>query len=94
MSVSLRVLIIEDSENDALLTVGELNRGGYEVTFKRVETEEAMKAALDKEKWDAIISDYKMPRFSAPKALGVTQERDIDLPFIVVSGTIGEEAAV
>jgi len=90
----LRVLIVEDSENDALLIMRELKRGGYDLTFKRVETPETMKVALQMEAWDLIISDYKMPHFSAPAALTLLKESGLDLPFIIVSGAIGEDTAV
>ncbi|GAF83264.1 unnamed protein product, partial [marine sediment metagenome] len=94
MGKPLRVLIVEDSEDDALLVIREVERGGYETTFERVETAEAMTAALEKQAWDIIITDYKMPHFSAPEALDLFKETGLDLPFIVVSGTIGEETAV
>jgi PAS domain S-box-containing protein len=93
-SKPLRVLIIEDSEDDAQLVVRELRRAGREVAFERVETPEAMAAALDRESWDLFVSDYRMPRFLAPEALALYRERSLDAPFIVVSGTIGEEQAV
>jgi len=92
------VLIVEDSEDDMLLLVRELRRGGYDPTFERVETAAAMRAALDQQKWDIVLSDYSMPRFSAPAALALLQdlsiESGLDLPFIIVSGAIGEETAV
>ncbi len=94
MGAPLRVLLVEDSENDALLLLRELRRGGYKPICERVETPEAMEAALEGEAWDAIISDYYLPRFSAPAALEVLREKGLDLPFIVVSGKMGEEAAV
>ena len=94
MSKPLRVLIVEDSEDDALLVLRELERRGYEVTSQRVETAEAMSAALDEESWDIILADYAMPQFSGPAALELLQGKGLDLPFIVVSGTIGEEVAV
>ncbi len=94
MSVPLRVLLIEDSEDDAALLVRTLRSGGYELTCERVETAAAMRAALDQQPWDLVISDYSMPQFSGPAALQLLQEAGIDLPFIVVSGTIGEETAV
>ncbi len=94
MSKPLRVLIVEDSEDDALLTIRELERGGYALTFERVETAEAMAAALKKQAWDIIISDYSMPHFSGLKALKLLQQSGLDLSFIVISGTIGEEVAV
>jgi PAS domain S-box-containing protein len=94
MNKLLRVLIVEDSEDDALLVERELKQGGYEVSFKRVETEEAMDAALSKEKWDIIISDYVLPHFSGLEALGLVKRKGIDLPFIITSGKIGEEAGI
>ncbi len=94
MKTPLRALIVEDSEDDCLLLKGELTRGGYEVTHERVETPEAMNAALDRGDWDIIISDHRMPQFSSVAALELHKERTRDIPFIVVSGSIGEELAV
>ena len=90
----LHVLIVEDSEDDALLLVRELRRGGYEPVFERVETPESMKEALEKGKWDIIISDFILPRFSGIAALDVLKRSGIDLPFVIVSGKIGENTAV
>jgi len=90
----LRVLIVEDNEQDSLLLVRELRRGGYEPFVERVETADAMKAALEERHWDIVISDYAMPAFSAPAALSLLKESRLDVPFIIVSGTIGEETAV
>ena len=94
MGKPLRVLFVEDMEEDALLVLRELKRGGFDVTFDRVDTPEAMCAALGRQPWDIVISDYSMPRFSAPLALALVKERKLDLPFIIVSGTVGEETAV
>jgi signal transduction histidine kinase len=94
MSVPLRILIVEDSEDDAVLMLLELRRNGYEPTSERVDSAEAMSAALDRQTWDLILSDYAMPHFSMSAALTMVQEKGLDLPFIVVSGAIGEEAAV
>jgi two-component system cell cycle sensor histidine kinase/response regulator CckA len=91
---ALRVLLVEDSEDDAELTLRALKRAGYEVTHERVQTAATMAAALDSRSWDAIVSDYAMPEFDAPGAFRVLRERDLDLPFIIVSGTVGEETAV
>ena len=94
MGKLLRVLIIEDSEDDALLLIRELRRGGYDVEFERVDTAAEMRLALDQKNWDLILSDYSMPEFNAPKALELLKTSGLDLPFIIVSGTIGEETAV
>src|SRR5215216_1705787 len=94
MSIPLRLLLIEDSEDDASLVVRTLRRGGYDLTYERVETAEAMRDALARHPWDLVISDYSMPQFTGPAALGLLHEIGIDLPFIIVSGTIGEETAV
>ena len=94
MAKPLRVLIVEDSEDDALLVIRELERGSYDTTSERVETAEAMTDALEKQVWDIIIADYKLPHFSAPEALELFHQSGLDLPFIVISGTIGEETAV
>jgi PAS domain S-box-containing protein len=90
----LRVLIVEDSEDDATLLARELTRGGLDVVVERVDSPDAMRGALERERWDLVIADYTMPRFSAPAALALLKERGLDLPFIIVSGTIGEEVAV
>ena len=93
-TIPLSVLIVEDSEDDALLLLRELKRGGYEPTSERVDTPDAMKAVLDTGTWDIVISDYNMPHFTAPAALKLLQNTGLDLPFIVVSGNISEETAV
>jgi DNA-binding NtrC family response regulator len=94
VSRPLRALIVEDNERDAALLVRELRRGGYDLSFERVDTPDAMNALLDNQTWDVVLSDYSMPRFSAPAALALVRGRDLDLPFIIISGTIGEETAV
>jgi signal transduction histidine kinase len=94
MATPLHVLFVEDSPDDADLTTVALVRGGYELTSERIDTAAAMTAALDAKRWDVIISDYSMPTFSAPAALAILQRRGLDIPFIIVSGTVGDEAAV
>jgi two-component system, cell cycle sensor histidine kinase and response regulator CckA len=94
MNRPLKLLIVEDSEDDALLVVRELRRGGYAPEFDIVETAEAMRTALEKQTWDIVISDYSLPGFDAPGALNIVIESGLDLPFIIVSGAIGEETAV
>lgn len=93
-SRSIRILMIEDSENDVLLIIRELKKGGYDVFYERIETAVAMKKALKEKSWDIIICDYKMPRFNAPAAIAILKESAVDIPMIIVSGTIGEETAV
>jgi len=94
MKTVLRILVIEDSEDDALLVLHQIKKGGYDIEYERVETAERMKAALKDKKWDIILSDYKMPCFNGLEALTVLKESGIDIPFIVISGTIGEDVAV
>ncbi|MFQ5655952.1 MAG: HD domain-containing phosphohydrolase [Candidatus Methylomirabilales bacterium] len=94
MSRPLRVLIVEDSEDDVVLLLRALRLGGYDPTFERVDTSEAMNAALDKQTWDIIIADYVMPHFSALAALDLLKQRGLDMAFIIVSGKIGEDIAV
>lgn len=93
MGKRLRVLIIEDSEFDATLLLRLLGKGGYEIEHERVETAGQLKAALEKE-WDLVIADYNLPQFSAPDALKLLKETTRDIPFIIVSGAIGEATAV
>ncbi|OUL18793.1 hybrid sensor histidine kinase/response regulator [Nostoc sp. RF31YmG] len=90
----LRVLIVEDSEDDTLLLVRELRRSEYTLNYVRVDTADAMQAALDQQSWDIVIADYSLPAFSGLDALKLLQRRKLDLPFIIVSGTIGEDIAV
>ncbi len=94
MAKALRALIVEDVEGDALLVVRELRRGDFDVTYERVDTAEAMAAALANQAWDIVLSDYSMPRFDAPAALRLLRERNLDLPFIIISGTANEDIAV
>jgi PAS domain S-box-containing protein len=89
----LRLLIVEDTPTDAELMLRELRRSGFEVDWKRVETEGDYLAALSSE-IEFILSDYAMPQFSGLRALELLRERKLDIPFIIVSGTIGEETAV
>jgi diguanylate cyclase (GGDEF)-like protein/PAS domain S-box-containing protein len=94
VSRAIRVLIVEDSPSDALLIEHELNHAGYDVTSHRVETALELAAALDEESWDIVICDYRLPGFSAPGALELFKARGLDQPFIVISGSIGEQKAV
>jgi len=90
----LKVLIVEDSERDTALLLIELQKAGYAPLYKRVDTAVEMRSALDAEPWDVVISDHVMPTFSSFAALRLLHSKDIDLPFIIVSGQIGEDAAV
>jgi two-component system, NarL family, sensor histidine kinase UhpB len=95
MGVTLRVLLVEDYEDDALLLLRELRRGGYEPLSERVDTAEAMETALDEREWDLVIADHSMPAFSSLAALELLRSKGFaELPFIIVSGHIGEDVAV
>jgi len=91
MSCPLRVLIVEDSADDTLLIAAELQRGGLDPVFERVETAASLEAALAVHNWDVIISDYSMPELTGPAALALYRQSGLDIPFISVSGTVGEE---
>lgn len=93
MPEALRVLIIEDSVEDTFFVVRELQRGGYQVDFERVETQGAMERALEARQWDVVISDYRMPSFDGATALEVFRAKGLDIPFIIVSGALGETRA-
>src|SRR5581483_12205071 len=94
MAGLLHVLVVEDSENDTSLLLEELRQKGYKPVHERVEHAAAMTSALERRNWDVVVCDYVMPEFSGPNALKLLREKKMDLPFIVVSGTYGEEAAV
>src|SRR5882757_3934990 len=94
MGTPLRVLMIEDSEDDAVLLLRELRRGGYDVEFERVDLPGTLKSALDTQVWDLVVSDFSMPHFSGTDALRLLRAKGSDVPFIFVSGTMGEETAV
>ncbi len=90
----LKALIVEDSEDDALILLRQLKRGGYDIEYQRVETAETMENALHSFDWQIVFSDYSMPRFDGLMALAIFNKSEIDIPFIMISGTIGEETAV
>src|SRR5260221_5571575 len=90
----LRVLIVEDSHDDTFLVMRVLQRGGFDVSHERVDTLGAMKEAIEQHKWDLIISDYSLPGFGGAAALAMYRKSGLDVPFIIVSGMMGEEIAV
>ena len=92
--IPLHALVVEDSEDDTLLLVRELTRGGYDVNYHRVDTYDTMSTVLTQRAWDIVFADFTMPHFSAFEALKLLRESGQDLPFIIVSGTIGEDRAV
>lgn len=94
MNKPLRILLVEDSEDDAELLVDELEHSGYDLIYERVDTAAAMNSILEQKLWDVVIADYTMPSFSAPAALSLLKEKQLDLPFIIVSGSVGEDTAV
>ncbi|GEM_PF-2454413 len=94
MGIPLKALIVEDNEGDLQLLVRALTQGGYEVSYRRVEDTESLSKALLGESWDVVFLDYRLPNLSAPQALQVLADLQIDKPCIVVSGAVGEEAAV
>src|SRR3712207_1318829 len=95
MGESLRVLLVEDSEDDATLLLRELRRGGYDPLCERVDTAGDMETALDERVWDLVIADHSMPAFSSSAALELLRRKGfVDVPFIIVSGHIGEDGAV
>jgi PAS domain S-box-containing protein len=91
---SLNVLIIEDSTADTELLIYEMRRGGFDPVYERVDTPDEMRSALETRNWDLIVADYNLPEFSAPDALELLQTMGRDIPFIIVSGVVGEETAV
>jgi len=94
MSTPIKMLIVEDREDDVMLVVHELSRNDFEVQHLQVSNANEMQAALENQSWDIIISDYTMPTFNGIEALGILRQKDNETPFIFVSGTIGEEVAV
>ena len=94
MNKVLRVLFVEDCEDDVVLLVRELRRGGYTPRMQRVDTAASFREALRNDEWDIVISDYSMPGFNGVQALAIHCELAPELPFILISGTVGEEIAV
>ena len=94
MGRTLRVLNVEDSEPDMALITRQLKVAGFDPRSDRVETAAALQAALASREWDVILCDYSMPQFNALAALALVKKMKVDIPFIIISGTIGEAAAV
>lgn len=94
MNQPLRLLLVEDSENDALLVVRELSKSGFTLEHVRVDTQAGLRSALDEGDWDIVITDHNMAGFNSDETLAIVRERDVDLPIIIVSGSIGEDIAV
>ncbi len=94
MDRKLKLLIVEDSEDDCLLVVYALRQAGLRCEHKRIHSAAAFHEALCNPEWDLIISDYNLPDFSAPEALAILNEARLDIPFIVISGTVGEETVI
>src|ERR1700680_5035801 len=94
MSEPLRVLFVDDSEKDVFLLLRQLKKGGFEPQHKRVDDAISLQTALQSEEWQIVISDFHMPNFDGLKALQVFKEAGNDIPFILVSATVGEETAV
>jgi two-component system cell cycle sensor histidine kinase/response regulator CckA len=90
----LRILLVEDNEHDAELLIASIEAGGYAVVCERVQSADALRHALAKQTWDIVLSDYSLPAFEAPDALAIVRQLDAHLPFIIVSGTVGEDMAV
>lgn len=94
MRIPLRILIVEDSEDDAFLEIHHIEKGNYKVEYEIVQTAESFVETLNGKVWDVVLCDYKMPRFNGFEALKIFKESGPDIPFIIISGTIGEEFAV
>jgi sigma-B regulation protein RsbU (phosphoserine phosphatase) len=92
--IPLAVLLVEDVESDAQILIRLLRKAGYDLAYEQVETEAQMRAALEHRAWDLVVSDYSLPGFNGARALRVLGESGLDIPFIVVSGTVGEQTAV
>ena len=90
----IRLLMIEDSDDDGALVVRELQRAGYQMSYERLDTPSALVTALENREWDLVIADFNMPGFTGTEALKIVRDRRRDLPFVFVSGTIGEQMAV
>src|ERR1700690_2407488 len=93
MAIPLRLLIVEDSEDDTQLLLIALKKGGFDVTYERVTTGSAMEIELARHPWDIIVADQNLPHFTGLEALDLLKENGYDIPFFLVSGSINEELA-
>src|ERR1035438_3345654 len=94
MGTPLRLLIVEDSEDDTNLLLHVLKKGGYDpIAYERVDNGPSMEVALARQKWDVVVADHSMPRFSATAALDLLKDNGFDIPFFIVSGSIDENVA-
>ncbi len=93
MGKQLKVLMIEDSDDDAHLIAGELRHGGFDVEYTRVDTSSVLEDALTKDSWDVILCDHAMPKLCAPEAVGILKRNKIKTPVIIVSGWITKDLA-
>src|SRR2546428_13296256 len=94
MPTPLKLLILEDSAFDAELEVGKLQAAGYECDWQQVQTREEFEASLDRPEFELILADYNLPNFDGLSALGLLRERGLEIPFVLISGTLGEERAI
>ena len=94
MKKKIKILMVEDSKDDPILIIRNIKKNGLNPVHERVETSEEMKAALDSKEWDIVLSDYKLPQFNGLDALKLFRRKNLEIPFIIISGTIGEELAV
>jgi len=94
LNQAIRILVVEDSEDDARLAMRMLKQGGFDPSYRRVQDVQSLKAAFEHEPWDAVLSDFRLPGFNGVNALAVFRATGLDIPFIFFSGTIGEETAV
>lgn len=93
MTKPLQALLIEDSEDDAMLIVRELEHGGYEVNYERIEKSEEIEDALSRKNWDIVLCDHAMPHICAPEALQLVHKKSPETPFVIVSGWMTDELA-
>src|SRR5258708_40323004 len=94
MPTPLKLLILEDNAFDAELEVGKLQAAGYDCDWRQVQTREEFEASLDRPEFELILADYNLPNFDGLSALGLLRERGLEIPFVLISGTLGEERAI